>query len=187
MKKLVSVLLAVAMVVGFAFTAMADSKEYDTGKETNPDKIPFTCNSISVSATIKSDPSKVRYNVTVDWSSLTFEYDRTGSAWDPSSHTYDNNGKWTSSKIESAITVANHSNAAVSVAATAPSAKDGVTVSVALHQGSSASLVAADTEGIYGVYENAAKAVYDVSVAGTPANNTTFTVGSITVVISAAS
>lgn len=189
MKKLISVLVALSLVVGVAFTAMADSgsKEFDTGKETDPDTIPFTCNTISVTVNVDDGTAKTRYNVKVEWKDLSFTYDRSGTSWNPSDHTYTGTAVgWSNDgKIAEAIKVSNHSNAPVSVSYTAPAAKDGVTVALKLEQ-ADANLLAADSEGIYGDYSKADYVTYEVSVSGVPANDTTFTISPVTIVIAKA-
>ena len=173
------------MVIGLATTAFADSgnKEFDSEEgDGNP---PYTCNTIDVSAQADEAKINIHYNVTVSWANLSFKYDRSAQEWDPSNHTYSGTGAWENDgSISNGITVANHSNWAVSVKATAPAVKNGVTVSVT---GGDKTLKSAASEGIYGVYENADKTIYAVSVSGTPTADEKFTVGTVTITISKAS
>ncbi len=179
MKKLLSILLATTMVIGLATTVLAD-KTFDS--ETDKKDPPYTCDTIEVSASADEAKINVRYNVTVSWKSLSFKYDRSNQSWNPSNHSYSGTGSWESASISDGITVANHSNAKVAVSASAPSAKNGVTVSVT---GGDKTLVSAATDGIYGNYDKADKTSYTVAVSGTPTVDEQFTVGTVTVTIAA--
>ncbi len=190
MKKFLSVLLAVTMVVGLAATALADSgsNTFDntTGDKENP---PYT-QTISVKAKIKDGSIKTRYNVKVEWADLTFTFDRTAQTWNPETHLYEGAGVWEknsgeteSGYITNAIKVTNHSNAEVSVTATAPSAKNGVTAALSIT--TATTLKNASVGDIYGEPTKADSVSYDVSVTGTPTTDTEFAVGDITVTISA--
>lgn len=178
MKKLLSILLATTMVIGLAATALAD-ETFDSETDGDPT---YTCNTIEVSAVADEATIDVRYNVTVSWKSLTFKYDRTNQSWNPSNHSYSGTGSWESDSITDGITVANHSNAEVAISASAPSAKNGVTVAVT---GGDKTLVSAATDGIYGVYDNADKTTYKVAVSGAPTVDEQFTVGTVTITIAA--
>ena len=104
MKKFACLVLALAMVfsLGISAGAVTDTIKAVPGSSTG-----------DVSVTISGSEAVVYY-VDVEWKDLTFTYDGT-KTWDPATHTYTKEPEWTTTAIESAIVVKNHSNAAVTV------------------------------------------------------------------------
>lgn len=188
MKKLISVLVALSLVVGVAFTAMADdSKEFDSVDD--KEDPPYSCTTSDISITVDTGDTKVRYNVVVEWDDISFTYDRGDSAWYPyddgtnDGHTYSDDGEWDKDVCEDAITVYNHSNAAVEVSID-PVSETGVTVTASTTDDEE--LVSAATEGIYGNYDKADSVTYTLTATGVPTADGTFTISGIEVVIAAA-
>lgn len=110
MRKLLSVVLAVAMICALAITANADT--LDTSSNTASKDVTATYVAGQKAATV--------YSVDVAWGDLKFTYtDRSEGVWDPATHTYSNQSDavWAPETADSnKITVTNHSNAAVNVA-----------------------------------------------------------------------
>ena len=107
MKKIVSFMLVLAMVMSFSVTASA--AETITTDSTA---------AIDISASYKAGSAAYDViSVDIAWGSMDFEY--TGAAagvWDPATHTYTgaSTGSWTSAGTE--ITLTNHSNVGVKAA-----------------------------------------------------------------------
>lgn len=96
MKKIITLLMTLAMVMSLSVTAFASdlggSKDVTAKYEQNESEQPI-------------------YNVDLNWGDLTFTYtETTTKVWNPETHTYDTTttGSW--DKTETAITVTNHSN-----------------------------------------------------------------------------
>lgn len=175
MKKFACLVLALAMVfsLGISASAVTDTIKAVPGLSTG-----------DVSVTISGTESIVYY-VNVEWKDLTFTYDGT-KTWDPATHDYIKEPEWTTTAIENAIVVENHSNAAVkiSVNKTAYDTNRGVEFSVTT-TGNETLATAVDTP------VNAPPSVsYKVAVNenSAPSNLSagTFKIGQITVNIAAA-
>ena len=107
MKKFACLILALAMVFSLSISASAattDTLQSASGTSTG-----------EVSVTIAGSEATVYY-VQVEWQDLTFAYNGT-KTWIPETHDYTSNPSWTTSAIDNAIVVKNHSNAAVTVSA----------------------------------------------------------------------
>lgn len=183
MKKLVSVLVAMTMVFGLAFTAMAD-KTFDSENDGAPTSAkPWEATTGDITVTVDTTDTAKRYNVVVSWKAATFEYDRDNSTWDPSKHEYSDDGEWTTSEVEGAVTVANHSNADVVISVGAYTEDAGINVTASTTDSTTLETAAAD--GRYGVYANAAKVTYDLVVGDddVPEGDGTFTISGIKVTI----
>ena len=106
MKKLVSMLVAAALVCTMSTTAFAaDQDGVGTGSY-----------SADVKGTYRS--GAVVYSVDIAWTDMSFTYTGAGEGtWDPETHQYSGSseGAWTASN--DSITVTNHSNAAVKATA----------------------------------------------------------------------
>ena len=109
MKKLVSMLVAAALVCTMSTTAFAaDQTGVDTGSY-----------SADVKGTYQAGGSDAVYSVDIAWTDMSFIYTGAGEGtWDPETHQYSggsSEGAWTASN--DSITVTNHSNAAVKATA----------------------------------------------------------------------
>ena len=109
MKKLVSMLVAAALVCTMSTTAFAaDQTGVDTGSY-----------SADVKGTYQAGGSgNVVYSVDIAWTDMSFTYTGAGEGtWNPETHQYSGSseGAWTASN--DSITVTNHSNAAVKATA----------------------------------------------------------------------
>lgn len=106
MKKIVSILLVLAMMAALCITVAAanlTSGVTNTGDGKN--------GNVSVSVNKDTDATNV-YNVTVNWNSLAFTFD--ADEWNPATNSY--TGSWANGG-KSSIDVTNKSNAAITVAA----------------------------------------------------------------------
>ena len=108
MKKLVSMLVAAALVCTMSTTAFAaDQTGVDTGSY-----------SADVKGTYQAGSSGAVYSVDIAWTDMSFTYTGAGEGtWDPETHQYSGSseGAWTASN--DSITVTNHSTAAVKATA----------------------------------------------------------------------
>lgn len=171
MKKLLSLILALAMVMSLSVTALA--AETNNGTENT---------SIDVNAMYSdgvSTPDVISVNV--EWGAMSFTYSVSGTKqWDATKHEYtaNSNAAWTASG--NTVTVTNHSNIAVKaeLSFAADSAYNTVTGSF-----DKATLLLDSGEGL--TYENADKDTAALTLAGTLADTvkTSTKVGTITVKI----
>ena len=108
MKKLVSMLVAAALVCTMSTTAFAaDQTGVDTGSY-----------SADVKGTYQAGGSDAVYSVDIAWTDMSFTYTGAGEGtWNPETHQYSGSseGAWTASN--DSITVTNHSNAPVTATA----------------------------------------------------------------------
>ena len=166
MKKIITLLMALAMVMSLSVTAFASdlggSKDVTAKYEQNESEQPI-------------------YNVDLNWGDLTFTYtETTTKVWNPDTHTYDTTttGSW--DKTESSITVTNHSNVSVDVSmSVTPVGGTGVNVTLI---GGSSTLSAGEVDNVDG----AASVTGTVKISGKPNSTVTeagIKVASITVTI----
>lgn len=181
MKKILSIVLAIAIIAAFSITAFAAPAKTDKGLtagETSTNTV-----DVKIDATSAENLDKV-YSVDVAWDSLDFTYtfDQTAeNTWNPENHTYteDGNANANWDKTTANIIVTNHSNEDVAVAAAIDNAtKNGVTTTL-----SNASFDL-DT-GVGLTYDTADSETIGVAIAGVPSVEDEFTIGTITVTISA--
>lgn len=166
MKKIITLLMALAMVMSLSVTAFASdlggSKDVTAKYEQTEDEKPV-------------------YNVDLNWGDLTFTYTETvEKEWNPETHTYDTTttGSW--DKTETTITVTNHSNVSVDVSMSVTPV-DGTGVDVSL-TGGNATLAAGEVGNVSG----AASVTGTIKVSGKPNSTVTedgIKVASITVTI----
>ncbi|MBQ9980653.1 MAG: hypothetical protein IJP23_06305 [Oscillospiraceae bacterium] len=126
MKKIVCILLVVVMMFALAIGA---------GAVTATPSAPANG---EVTITVETqDNSGIVYSINIEWDSLNFKYDNGTGTWLPASHTYQqNDAGWVAntsggqelvdSKVNSTVTVTNHSNAPIWY--TAEYTKDGTPV-----------------------------------------------------------
>lgn len=166
MKRIITLLMALAMVMSLSVTAFAsdlgESKDVTAKYEQNESEQPI-------------------YNVDLNWGDLTFTYtETTTKVWNPDTHTYDTTttGSW--DKTESSITVTNHSNVSVDVSmSVTPVGGTGVNVTLI---GGSSTLAAGEVDNVDG----AASVTGTVKISGKPNSTVTeagIKVASITVTI----
>ena len=170
MKKILSLILALALVMGLSVTAFAATND---GTENT---------SIDVNAMYSdgvSTPDVISVNV--EWGAMSFTYSVNGTKqWDATKHEYttNSNAAWTATG--NTVTVTNHSNIAVKaeLAFTADTAYNTVTGSF-----DKAQLLLDSGDGL--TYANADKDTATLTLAGTLANTVTTStkVGTITVKI----
>lgn len=96
MKKMLAMILALAMVLSMSVVAFAETIKQDGDKDVGDVKV-------NVSGGVADT-----YHVVVTWESLNFAY--AYSNWDPETHSY--KGSWTGD-VDADITVENHSNVKV--------------------------------------------------------------------------
>ena len=125
MKKILTLVLVVAMVATLAVTAFADK----IGPVAALDATSKSVGEITITNTVDNSATTKVYAVEVKWTNTALTADTviSGATWDPENH------KWTSGTTTTTwtndtvtVTVTNHSNAEVKATLTAPSATEGV-------------------------------------------------------------
>lgn len=102
MKKILSVLVLFSVISGFSIAAFATQDITNINGSQNAD----------VFGTYQAGTSDVIYSVDISWSALSFTYNAADRVWDPTTHSYiENGGDWANS--DGQITVINHSNASI--------------------------------------------------------------------------
>lgn len=179
MKKIISGVLSAALVLSMGITALAQEASTDEGLNTTPDTNTSTH---TVDVKVSGASEEKVYSVDVVWESTDFTYTVADNGkWDPATHTYGGNtptgGSW--DKTSAKATVTNHSNAAVGVAANINTdTANGVTANVEVGKNT---LETGDGR----IYGNADKTDVTITVSGTPNTSTSFTVGTVTITLSA--
>lgn len=169
MKKLASIILALAMVMALSTTAFAVTMS--TGEQ-----------DIDVQAKYQDDTTTgTVYSVDITWGAMKFTYTETGTVtWNPVDHSYsrETSGTWTPEG--NTVTVTNHSNAEVTASFAFTALEDYNTVTGNFDV-SSKELAA----GVVGGYDSADKVAATLSLEGTLAESVAdFTkIGAITVTI----
>lgn len=180
MKKLIAMLLCVLLVVSMSVTAFAT----DTGiGEYNPE--------VKVTITNKNgepiDPAEI-YKVEVAWDGLEFQITADKAEWNTTDLMYDLTNGVLDENESGTVTVTNHSNAAVNVAASFPNNNNSKTSIVSY--GITATLSGENGELASAVNQTEAPTKeYTVTPSGTPAAQVpdlTFTVDTIKVTVSVA-
>lgn len=175
MKKIFTVIIALAMVMSMSLTAFAaedtDNKPGDTQTI-----------DVTAKATSSGTSEATVYSVDISWDSMTFTYTESGTkVWNPANHTYSTRTSSGWDKTTAKVTVTNHSNASVDVSVTY-SAVDDTGVDGAISNGTK-TLAA----GVENAYDAADKLEATLTISGTP-NSTVdadgVKIGSITVTIS---
>ena len=181
MKKILAIVLAFAVLSALSVNVFAAGAKTDEGQG-----LGATSNNVDVIIdTTTVDDIAAVYYVDVTWESLDFTYtfdDVVENVWDPETHTYtveageNGNANW--DKTSATITVTNHSNEAVAVVANAPAAMNGVTTTV------TAGFNLPSAVG-YAVDAAELTDTFTVSIDGIPTVEENFTIGAVTVTISA--
>lgn len=197
MKKFASLILALAMTFSMCISVSAERVDNGIGSEDMPVQIKVT-----------EGIGGIVYNVTVAWESMDFTYKKAAAGtWNPDTHTYsggnaagwvpngnqliaETNAEGNYTAVSSAITVTNHSNAAVTVGATL---NDGALeaehngVALALSYDAADQVLSDASQVAYNDVPGADKIAYTLKVSGVPDNSYTSAlakVNTITVTIS---
>lgn len=173
MKKLITLAMTFIMIIVMATSSFAVTVETNGGSATE-----------DVDVIINKDEVQTVYSVDIVWDSLDFTYSLGNGIWEPADHTV-TGGSPSWNKTSAEITVTNHSNAAVDIKAVFAGDQTTATVNgvTATLSNNSFNLAA----GKLNDHAGAANAQTTVTVTGTPSVEDTFTVGTITVTVSAAS
>jgi hypothetical protein len=166
MKKILTLVIAVAMILTLSVSVFADTSLSD---KTSTDDIPVT-------VVVNVDTTGTVYKVDITWTSLDFAYNfGTYGTWKPESHEYAAAGTdgWIvgSERRDSAtgtITVTNHSNAAVDVTATLTNTTtvEGVSIAIDENAATPRNLASAVGKSV----GDAATTSYTVTASGKPAS-----------------
>ena len=169
MKKIVSLIMALSLVLSFGMTAFAADADISE--------------SINVTAKYDKDTTEdIVYSVDIVWEDMTFTYSEAGKkVWNPDDHSYTTTTEGGWDKTTADITVTNHSNAPVEVALTYTPAAESYGITAALS-------VTEDTleAGTEGSAAAADALVSTLTISGTPNAFVTedgITIGSVTITV----
>lgn len=156
-KKIASVLMATALLAAAGISASAET-------------IPSNSSHDVMGTYTDSSTANTVYSVDVEWGAMKFNYTKSGNAvWNPENHSYDRDGVTGTWNAEgNIVTVTNHSNAAVNVAAAFAAETDVLGDSV------TGTFEKTDTTldaGEEGNYEGADKEVFSLTMNGDPKDN----------------
>ena len=119
MKKIISLILALVMIMSLSVTAFA--------AESNTIETDGSSATINVKGTFEgAESAGTRISVDVAWSGMEFTYSEAEKEWDPSIHDYKNKSGAGWSTNKGTITVKNHSNAIVTATFSFTPAVEGV-------------------------------------------------------------
>ena len=117
MKKLISLILSLVLVLSMSITAFA-AEAADN-------------NTAVVKGSYTASDGGVVYSVDVAWGSMEFDYEVPAGVWNEQTHSYESGAaKWTYAEGANAVKVTNRSNAAVTVNVTTNILLSGITASV---------------------------------------------------------
>ena len=175
MKKLITLAMTFIMIIVMATSSFARTAENigNGGSDTE-----------NVDVIIDKENVGIVYSVDIVWDSLDFTYSLGEGIWDPETHTV-TGGSPSWDKTSAKITVTNHSNAAVNIEAVFADDQTTATQNevTATLTNNTFNLAA----GKLNDYAGAANAQTTVTIDGIPSVEDAFTVGTITVTVSAAS
>lgn len=182
MKKIISLVLALVMILGM--TTVVSAEIWETNPEAGENAWPAG-DTVTETDVVKiimdtADPIPV-YKVDIRWDSLEFKYtagDAAVASWNPDEHLYVPAGTATWNKTSADITVINHSSVAVSINASIDNAtKNGVTANIGNGVFDLASAVGTTVA-------DAPKNTITVDITGTPETNVSeFDIGTVTVTV----
>lgn len=178
MKKILSSLIAFAMVLSMSATAFAAGGSV-TGQGIGNQTVGVTARYAASAST------ETVYSVDITWGNMIFTYSESGvRTWNPENHTYTANksGGW--DKTTADITVTNHSNADVTVKLTYTADTANGNTGVTCTLSNAGGILAAGTEG---KPDEAEQIISTLMISGAPNSNVTAAgvrVGTITVTIS---
>lgn len=174
-KKIASVLMATALLAAAGISASAET-------------VPSTPSRDVMGTYTDSSTANTVYSVDVKWGAMKFNYTKSGDAvWNPEDHSYDRHevtGIWNADG--NTVTVTNHSNAAVNVAAAFAAETDVLGDSVT---GTFETPNATLNAGEEGNYAGADKEVFTLNMSGDPTDNfgsKETKIGTVTIGLSAA-
>lgn len=173
MKKTISLILALALVMSLSVTAFAAEGIGNGGTD-----------SANVKGTYKATAASTVYSVDISWSGLEFTYNGAYEGeWNPSTHRYDNAAEAGWAEGNGTITVTNHSNIGITAV---PSYKAATGYESASMTFSTSSLAVATADnGVDGAAGTAVTGTITVTPAGTlPEGTSGAVIGAITITIS---
>lgn len=173
MKKIMSLILALAMVMGLAVTAFAADGITNGGTDSS-----------DVKGTYSSKATVTVYSVDIIWEGLSFTYNGAFEGnWNPQTHVYENSTVAGWAAGNGSITVTNHSNTAIT-ATPSYTAKAGYE-SAGMNFSNTALQVATADNGVDGAAGSAVVGTITVTPTGSlPEGTEGATIGTITITIS---
>jgi len=173
MKKVISLILALVMIMSLSVTAFAAEGVTNGGTDTS-----------DVKGTYSSTATVTVYSVDIAWEGLSFTYNGAfEGTWNPESHEYENATAAGWAAGNGTITVTNHSNTEIT-ATPSYTAKDGYE-SAGMNFSTAALKVATADNGVDGAAGTAVTGTITVTPTGSlPEGTENATIGTITITIS---
>ena len=169
MKKLISLILSLVLVLSMSITAFA-AEAADN-------------NTAVVKGSYTASDGGVVYSVDVAWGSMEFDYEVPAGVWNEQTHSYESGAaKWTYAEGANAVKVTNCSNAAVTVNVTTNILLSGITASV---EGGSFTLGSAAENATTEIEGQATDSTAYITLSGTLTDKTAskMVIGTVTVSI----
>ena len=173
MKKIISLILALAVIMSLSITAFAVEGVGNGGTD-----------SADVKGTYKSTAASTVYSVDISWSGLEFTYNGAYEGeWNPNTHSYDNATKAGWADGNGTITVTNHSNTGITAVPTYKAATGYESASMTFS--TNPLTVATADNGVAGGAGTAVNGTIFVTPTGTlPQGTSGAVIGTITITIS---